>query len=80
MDKQKFLDTLKEALEIEDREIQWSDKFRDYEEWSSINQMSLVAYLDDEYEVSIETNDLENLETIEDLYNEVQKRANNNQE
>jgi len=80
MDKQKFLDTLKEALEIEDREIQWSDKFRDYEEWSSINQMSLVAYLDDEYEVSIETNDLENLETVEDLYNEVQKRANNNQE
>mgnify|MGYP006291573059 CR=1 FL=1 len=80
MDAQNFLDTFKEALEIEDHEVNWDDKFRDYEEWDSLNQMSLVAYLDETYEVSIETKDLEKLETVKDLYNEVENRMNHKQE
>ena len=80
MDTQKFIDTFKEALEIEDHEVNWDDKFRDYEEWDSLNQMSLVAYLDETYEVSIETKDLEKLETVKDLYNEVENRMNHKQE
>ena len=40
--KEKFINSLKETLEIQNREIQLSDKFRDYKEWDSLAQLSLL--------------------------------------
>jgi len=71
---EKFLEVLKEALEIEDREIKLSDNFQEYLEWDSLTQLSLIAMLDEEFNVSIETDKLKNLKTVEDLMKEVQKR------
>ena len=70
----KFLSSIKEALEIEDREIALTDVFRDFDEWDSLSRLSLIAMLDDDYEVAIEDEVFKNLLTLEDLYNEVQKR------
>ena len=72
--KEEFLSALKEALEIEDREIQIEDHFRDYPEWDSLTQLTLIAMLDDNYEVEIEMSDFKKLITIEDLLHEVMKR------
>ena len=52
--KEKFINFLKETLEIQNREIQLIDKFREYKEWDSLAQLSLIAMLDDEYGVAIE--------------------------
>jgi len=71
---EKFLEVLKEALEIENREIKLSDNFQEYPEWDSLTQLSLIAMLDEEFNVSIETDKLKNLKTVEDLMKEVQKR------
>lgn len=74
---QKFLELFKEALEIEGRDILLSDVFRDYKEWSSLAQLSLIAMLDEQFDVVIETADFKKLLTVGDLLNEVVKRTEN---
>lgn len=74
---QQFLESFKEALEIE-REISMNDKFREYDEWNSLGRLSLIAMLDDNYEVTIEDEVFKQLNTVGDLYNEVQKRSKSN--
>lgn len=74
---QKFLDSLKEALDIDGREIELSDTFRDYKEWSSLGQLSLIAMLDEQYDIVIEMADFNKLITVNDLLNEVVKRTVN---
>ncbi len=71
---EKFIALFKEALEIEDREPQLTDTFRDYDEWDSLSYLSVIAMLDDEYGVEIETEDFVMLKTIQDIINEVNKR------
>ena len=53
---QKFIDLFKETLEIEDRTINLSDKFRGFDEWNSLALLSIIAMIDEEYNVIIESN------------------------
>ena len=70
---QKFLENLKDALEIEDREISMNDEFRAYEEWDSLAYLSVIAMLDDEYDIQIENSAFQQLKTVGDLYAAVNK-------
>jgi len=49
-------------------------KFKDLEEWSSLIALSLIAMVDEEYEVKIKGDDIRNSTTIEDLYNVVKSK------
>ena len=69
-----FIQKMTEALEIESKTVELSDIFRDYDEWDSLSQLSLIAMLDEEYGVEIESEDFKKLITVEDLLNEVNKR------
>lgn len=71
----KIIAAVKEALEIEDRDIQLSDEFRHYDEWDSLGRLSLIAVLDDEFGVQIENNDFEKLNTVEDLLEAVKNKS-----
>lgn len=64
---EKFIDLLKEALERED-EIRMEDNFREYDEWSSIAYLSIIAFMDDEYDTQIEEAEFKKLKTVQDLY------------
>ena len=68
----KFLELVKEVLEIEDRDIQLEDKFKDYDEWDSLANLSLVAMLDDEFGVVIDNQKFKNMQTLQELFDEVQ--------
>jgi acyl carrier protein len=74
--KEKFLDSFKEALQIEDREIALEDVFRNYEEWDSLGRLSLIAALDEEFDLQIEDKEFEKLLTVGDLLNEVELKTN----
>ncbi len=76
MIKAKFLASFKEALQIEDREIDMSDIFRNYEEWNSLGRLSLIAALDEEFNLQIEDREFAKLITVEDLLNVVELAAN----
>jgi acyl carrier protein len=67
--KQKFIDQFRETLEIEDRTISESDNFRDYDEWDSLTLLSVIAMIDEEFGVIIESNDFKKLVTVGDIYN-----------
>jgi acyl carrier protein len=73
--KEKFLTAFKEALQIEDREIAMDDVFRDYEEWDSLGRLSLIAALDEEFDLQIEDKEFEQLLTVGELLNAVEARA-----
>ena len=63
-----------DALEIEDREISLEDTFRDYPEWDSLTQLTLIAMLDEDYGVEIEMADFNQLLSVGELLEEVMKR------
>lgn len=65
---EKFISLLAEALEREDS-IKMEDNFRDYDEWSSIAYLSIIAFMDEEYDTQIEEADFKKLKTVQDLYN-----------
>lgn len=71
---EKFLQLFKETLDIEDREINMSDEFRSYEEWDSIANLSVIAMIDDEYDIVIENSEFKNILTLQELWDEIQKR------
>lgn len=64
---EKFIGLFKEALEFEDKNIQLDDKFREYPEWDSLSRLSLIAMLDDEFNIQIEEDVFKTLITIGDL-------------
>jgi acyl carrier protein len=74
--KEKFLATFKEALQIEGREIEIEDVFRNYLEWDSLGKLSLIAALDEEFDVQIEDKEFEKVITVGELLSEVELRAN----
>lgn len=67
----KFIEALQEALEMEDQEINFDDNFRDYDTWDSLSRLSLIAVLDEEFDVQIEDAKFEKLITVKDLYDAV---------
>lgn len=71
---EKFIEQLKEVLEIEDRTLSMSDKFRDYDEWDSLAYLSVIAMMDEEYDVQIEESEFKKLQTVGDLYSAVIKK------
>lgn len=69
-----FANHFREALDVEQKEINRNDRFRDYEEWSSLSNLALIAVIDEEYGVVIPPDDFKKIETVGELYDEVQKR------
>lgn len=48
-------------------------KFKQLDEWSSLTALSIIAMVDEEYDVIIKGNDIVNAETIQDLFNIVEQ-------
>lgn len=48
--------------------------FKDLEEWSSLTALSIIAMVDDEYDVKLKGDDIRNSSTIEDLFVIVKSR------
>ena len=72
----KYLEMINEVLGVEDRTITMEDVFRDFEEWDSLAYLSLIAEVDDTYNVVIEDNVFKQLKTLQELFDEIQKRIN----
>ena len=60
--------------ETDPEEFTAETKFKDLEEWSSLMALSIIAMVDDEYDVIIKGNDIISSDTIQDLFSIVEKR------
>lgn len=49
-------------------------RFHDLDEWSSLIALSIIAMVDEEYDVTLKGDDIRNAVTIEDLYNTVKSK------
>lgn len=55
--------------------IQATTHFKEVEEWSSLVALSVIAMIDEEYDVEFRGDDIRNSDTVEDLYNIVKSRV-----
>ena len=49
-------------------------KFRKLDEWSSLIGLSLIAMVDEEYDITLKGDDIKNANTVEDLFNTVKSK------
>ena len=61
--------------ETDASEITAATEFRNLDEWSSLIALSVIAMVDEEYDVALKGDDIRNANTVEDLYNVVKERA-----
>ena len=61
--------------ETDASEFQAGTVFKELEEWSSLIALSIIAMVDEEYEVTLKGDDIRNASTIEDLFNTIQAKA-----
>jgi acyl carrier protein len=75
MEKQNFVRNIAEQFEDSDPATFTTEtRFRDVEGWSSLIALSIIAMVDEEYNVSIKGDDVRNSQTIEDLFTIVKSR------
>lgn len=56
-------------------EIKAETVFKELEEWSSLIALSVIAMVDEEYDITIKGDDIRNSNTVEDLFNVVAAKA-----
>ena len=57
-DKQKYKSLFMKSLSIEPAKFNENLKYNEIDEWDSIGHMSLVAAIEEEYKISLETDDI----------------------
>jgi len=72
--KEKLVNSLAEALEMEPERIKPGDTFRNYENYSSLTELSVLAMLDSDFGIEVEMKEFNNYKTVEDLINLVSAR------
>lgn len=76
MEIKEFIANFAEQFEDTDAsEITASTEFKNLDEWSSLIALSVIAMVDEEYDVTIKGDDIRNSNTVEDLFNAVKAKA-----
>lgn len=75
MDINTFIDNFAGQFDDTDRnQFTAETKFREIDEWSSLIALSIIAMVDEEYEVTLKGDDVKAAQTIQDLFNTVQAK------
>lgn len=75
MNIQQFIEKFAEQFDDTDiSAIQPNTVFKELDEWSSLVALSVIAMVDEEYDVAIKGEDIRSANTIEDLFNAVNKK------
>lgn len=70
-----FIEKFADAIEAENPEtIKAETDFHDLDEWSSLAALSIIAMVDEEYDITLKGDDIRSSVTIEDLYNIIKSK------
>jgi len=72
--KEKLINALAEALEMNANIIKPEDEFREYDNYSSLTELSVIAMLDSDFGIEIEMKEFNNNRTVADLIELVSKK------
>lgn len=75
MELKEFVANFAEQFEETDvNAIQATTVFKELDEWSSLIALSVIAMVDEEYDVALKGEDVRNAVTVEDLFQVVQSK------
>ena len=60
--------------DIEENKLTAETKYRDLDEWSSLVALSVLAMIDEEYDVQLKGEEMRNTKTIGELYKLVESK------
>ena len=70
MEIKEFIENFADQFDDTDAsEITATTVFKDLDEWSSLTALSIIAMVDEEYDVTLKGDDIRNAKTVEDLFN-----------
>lgn len=73
MDIKEFISNFAEQFDDLDASVLTSEtEFKQLEDWNSLVALSVIAMIDEEYDVTLKGNDIIGATTIQDLFNTVQ--------
>ena len=71
---EEFIELFNEQFE-ETEGIEATTVFHDLDEYSSLIALSIIAMIDEEFDVTVKGDDMRSAVTVEDLYNIVKSKA-----
>ena len=72
MELEQFIDNIADLFEETDPDtIEATTRFKELKEWSSLIALSIIAMVEEEYDVEFQGENIRNSNTVEDLYNAV---------
>ena len=75
MELKDFIEKFAEQFDDTDAsEFKGETKFRELEEWSSLIALSVIAMVDEEYEMTLNAEDILSCNTVEDLFIKIKSR------
>lgn len=76
MEIKEFIEKFAEQFEETDVNVLTPEtKFHELDEWSSLSALSIIAMIDEEYDVQIKGDEIRTAKTINDLFNIVANKA-----
>lgn len=73
MSEKEKISMLEEMMELDENTLTPSTVLDDIEEWDSIAVLSLIALLDDEFDIEIKGSEIREFETVADILNVMNK-------
>ena len=74
MEIKEFIQNFADQLDDTDAEVLTPEtEFRQLDDWSSLAALSIIAMVDEEYGVSIDSENFKNAKTIQDLFDQINK-------
>lgn len=67
MNRQEFLNSLEEILELDPNTLTGDEALQDLEQWDSLAFLSVIAMADEHFNIVIQGDKLEKVKTVEDL-------------
>ena len=66
--KEQLIAIVKEALDLEEDTVVLTDAFQSFDTWDSLGRLSLIALIDEHFDMQLSDDEFNSFETIEDLY------------
>ncbi|UCX05360.1 acyl carrier protein [Shewanella sp. HL-SH8] len=67
MNRQEFLNNLEEILELDDNTLKGDEVLMELEQWDSLAFLSVIAMADENFDIIIQGDKLEEINTVADL-------------
>lgn len=61
--------------DVELQEFSPETKFKEFDEWSSLTALSIIAMVDDEYGITLKGDDIRSATTVQELFDIAQAKA-----